>query len=295
MAISRIDFRPTAQGGDNGTAALMKLDQNCADLDLRLSPVEAIVVAQGGRSLLLNGDLRVNQAAFAGGAMGANTYGYDMWRTVGAGATFALSSDRTTITLTGTIAQVLETPDIANATVTVSVWNPSAPITVKLQPDGSTATTATGTIPAGAGKQSVTLVVPSSLTSNVFMLLSTAGATSFDGPAKRRGVQLELGSFATNFERRHIAVELAAAQRYYEAGRQNADFYMIANQTATFTASFKVQKRAVAAINAAYSYTANSFNGIADNITVNGFRYGAAATASGLTAFALNWTADARL
>jgi len=255
---------------------------------------DARLASRGRRNLLINGDAAVNQLVFAGGALASNTYGYDMWRTFGAAASFTKSGDGSTLTLNGTIGQVLEAPALPNATVTVSVRNPSGAITVNLRPDATTAG-ATGVIPAGVGVQSVTLVVPASLTGNVFLQLVTGAAVSFDGPSKQGGIQMELGSFASNFERITVAEAIAQCQRYYESGRQNADFYMIANQTATFTASFKVQKRAVAAVNAAYSYTANSFNGIVDNITVNGFRYGAAATASGVTAFALNWTADARL
>lgn len=41
MSTTRLDFRPIAQGGDNPTAAFVKLDANDADLDARLAAVKA--------------------------------------------------------------------------------------------------------------------------------------------------------------------------------------------------------------------------------------------------------------
>jgi hypothetical protein len=124
---------------------------------------------------------------------------YDRWRTFGNGASLTLSADGTTITLNGTAGQIIELANAANATVTVSATNPSGPITVNLRPDATTAGV-TGQIPAGAGLQSVTLAVPATLTGNLFMLLSTAGSVTIDGPAKKGGFQFEFGSFASAFE-----------------------------------------------------------------------------------------------
>ncbi len=91
---------------------------------------------QGTRNLIINGDLRVNQPVFAGGSLAANSYGYDMWRTWTATGSLALSADRSTITINGTVGTMVESPDAANAIVTVSVSNPSGPITVALQSAG---------------------------------------------------------------------------------------------------------------------------------------------------------------
>lgn len=251
MAIDRVNFDPIAEGGDNVTGALVKLDANCADLDLsingdgagdqgiegRLSSVEDTVdglgnsatrdvgtgsgtVAAGddprflraGRNLLINGGGRFKQRAFAGGAMAANTYGYDRWRTFGAAASFTRAGDMSTLTLNGTIGQIIEAP-LAGATVTVSVSNSTGPITVNIRPDATTAGV-NGVIPAGSGVQSVTLAVPGSITGNVFVQLTTASPVTFDGWAKRGGIQLELGSFASAFDVRPLALELALCQRY---------------------------------------------------------------------------------
>lgn len=208
MAQEHIDF--TTPGGDTVTQALHKAEDNFNDLYAQMA---AVVPYAGERNLLINGDGRVNQRGFAGGALGANTYGYDVWRTLGSGASITFGSS--VITLNGTICQPVESPDLANATVTLSVRNPSGPITVSLQPDGTTAGVS-GVIPAGTGIQKVTLVVPSTLTGNVFVLLSTTSAVTIDGASKRGGIQLELGSYASPYERRRIGQELLAAQRYYQ-------------------------------------------------------------------------------
>jgi hypothetical protein len=221
------------------------------------------------KNLLINGDFRFNQRGFAGGSLAANTYGYDRWRTLGSAA--SVTATAAAITINGTICQIIEAPNLAGQTVTVSVSNPSGPITVKLQPDATTATSAVGNIPAGAGRQSVTLAVPSTLTGNVYVLLSTAASISFDGASKRAGVQLEIGSVATSFDQRPISTELQLCQRYYEksfapnvapAGQLSAHYYssMAFAPTATRVGHipFKVAKRATpvvslysAAVNAA--------------------------------------------
>jgi hypothetical protein len=237
MSITRINFSPTTSGGDNPTAALIKLDANDVDLDTRLAALGASLggaatkgvgttpgtvaagddvrfVSRGRRNLLINGDATVNQLVFAGGAMASNVYGYDMWRTFGAAASFTRASNGSTLTLNGTIGQVIESPSLQGATVTVSLGNPSGPVTVNLRPDATTAGVS-GVIPAGAGIQSITLVVPSSITGNVFVQLTTASAVTFDGPAKQGGIQLELGSFAGAFERLTAPEKVLQCQRYY--------------------------------------------------------------------------------
>jgi hypothetical protein len=252
LNIQRLNFDPVT--GDNASEAFMKLDLDIgeiaqaidgdgspgAGIDGRLTTVEAVVdglgnasskdvgtaantvaagddgrfTYRGTRNLLINGGFRFNQRGFAGGNLAANTYGYDRWRTFGAGASITRSADRSTITLNGTIGQIIESPDLAGATVTVSVKNPSGAITVNLRPDATTAAV-TGVIAAGAGTKSVTLVIPASMTGNVFLQLATAAPVTFDGSAKQGGVQLELGSFASAFELRPAGTEFGLCQRYF--------------------------------------------------------------------------------
>jgi len=231
LSIQRLNFDPVT--GDNPSEAFMKLDldigvvsdaiNGLGDASSKSVGTTAGTVAsgidprfgdRGRRNLLFNASLRINQRVFGGGALAANTYGYDLWRTFGAASSFTRSADRTTITLNGTIGQIIEAPDLAGATVTVSVRNPSGAITVNLRPDATTAGVS-GTITSGSGLRSVTLVIPSSLTGSVYMQLTTAAAVTFDGSAKQGGIQFEMGSFASNFEIAGFAAEIAACQRQY--------------------------------------------------------------------------------
>jgi hypothetical protein len=170
-----------------------------------------------GQNFLMNGSLLVNQRV-SSGDLGDNVYGYDRWRTwtaLGTSGSLKLSSDATTITMSGTVAQTIETPYLASATITVSVKNPNGPITVLVQPDAATAGV-TGTITAGSGRRSVTLTVPSSMTGNVLVALRAAAVTTMDGPAKRGSIRLDVGSVAGPDEVTPFDIDVQRCRRYYE-------------------------------------------------------------------------------
>jgi hypothetical protein len=215
MAQQKINYgtAPDGSGGDSRRAALEKLEANDAELYGGLAVTQSLAGAGGMRNFLLNADGRINQRVFAGGALAANRYSYDRWRALGAGCSVTFGAS--TISWTGTLCQAIETPNLANAVITISVSNPTAPIVVSLQPDATTITGASGTIPAGGGIQSVKLTVPATMTGHVFVLLTAAAGVSVDGAGRRAGIQVELGSVATGFDIRHVAVELAMCMRYY--------------------------------------------------------------------------------
>jgi len=299
MAQQVINFgtAPDGAGGDNRRAALEKLQSNDTEL-YGLAAANASAIADinpycGLRNLLINGDGRVNQRAFAGGALAANTYGYDRWRALGAAS--AITFGTTTISLQGTNCQIMESPDVGNATVTVSVSNPSGPITVSLQPDGTTVTTATGIIPAGAGLQKVTLPIPATLTGNVFVLLTVAGTVTIDGPAKRAGIQLELGSVASPFERRLIPLEMMMCQRYYEARGAYLNGYGAASTSVAFDIPFAVPKRAAPTITWPSIGYANCSGINTVSISTSRFIAQYTATSLGGTLFNGSWAAAAEL
>jgi hypothetical protein len=291
MAQQVINFgsAPDGAGGDNRRAALEKLQAN----DTELYGLVAAVVPYGGlRNLLINGDGRVNLRGFAGGAIAANKYGYDRWRALGSGSSLTIGA--ATISMQGTNCQVIESPDLAAATVTVSVSNPSGPIQVALQPDGTTASVS-GTIPAGAGIQKVTLAVPSTLTGNVFLLLTVPGTVTIDGPAKRCGIQLECGSIASPFERRLIAVETMLCQRYFEARGYFVSAYNLAGTTIDVDVPFTVRKRATPTITWVSTSYANC-SGIT-SVSTDSARFipRATITSTGSATFNGQWAADAEL
>jgi len=163
-------------------------------------------------NLLINGDFQINQRAFAGGALAGGAYGYDRWKASGASS---LSLSGLVLTLaSGEIAQVVERAfwghaSLASTTMTLSVEAPSHDLSVAI---GS----ATGTIPAGAGRRSVTLTTGSGDTGNVTVKLarSDGGSVSFGQ------VKLELGTGATGWRVRPEEAWLAA--RYCHVVRPGA-------------------------------------------------------------------------
>lgn len=168
----------------------------------------AIAALPGMKNLLINGSFMVNQRAFAGGALAAGVYGFDRWKAGTGGCTVSVSAGVTS--LTGPLIQVIEAPALAAVQVTISVNNPSGAIPVTIGDGG--ANTASGSIPAGSGRQSVTLTVPAAVTGDVTLQLNPASATTFSE------VQVEIGAVATSFERRHIAFSTMLCCRYYWGG-----------------------------------------------------------------------------
>ena len=154
----------------------------------------------GLRNLLVNADGAVNQRVFAGGNLAQGAYGYDRWKAGSGGCSIVRAADDT-FTLTGPLVQVIESPGLAGALVTVSVENPTGPLTVTVEG-------ATGTITAGSGRRGVSLTVPSAATGHVSLTLTGSGV-SFARPVLNRGPALE------PFERLPPGLALAQCQRYY--------------------------------------------------------------------------------
>lgn len=160
------------------------------------------------RNMLLNATFAINQRGFAGGALSAGIYGHDRWKADTGGANYSVSGETVTLT-SGTIVQVIEAPNLAGATITVSVEDPTG--TVSVDVEGETAG-----IGAGSGRQGVEITVPSGSTGDITVKLSGT-AVSFARP------QLEIGTAATVFDRRHPGFELSLCQRYFFAIR-TADY-----------------------------------------------------------------------
>ncbi|MBB4305046.1 hypothetical protein GGD81_004114 [Rhodobium orientis] len=154
----------------------------------------------GLRNLLINGDFAVNQRGFAGGALAAGSYGHDRWKAGAGGADYSVAAGVVTLA-SGSLVQVIEDPGLAGETVTVSVDDPSADITVDVAGTGAT-------IFAGSGRRGATVTLDAGATGEVTLSLSASGA-SF------RRVQLETGALATPFERRPVGLEQMLCARYY--------------------------------------------------------------------------------
>ena len=159
------------------------------------------------RNLLINPTFVIDQRGFGGGALAAGVYGFDRWRGGPGGATLTRSTDGT-VTLLGSIEQVIERPELAGEWVTVSLDAPSGDVAVGL---GDGAGMTSGVIPAGTGRRSVTLAVPPGATGHVTLRLSSGTLVSFRRP------QAEANHVASAFERRPIFVEESLCRRYCHA------------------------------------------------------------------------------
>ncbi|WP_349370726.1 DUF2793 domain-containing protein [Salinarimonas sp.] len=166
----------------------------------------------GWRNLLINPTFAVNQRGFAGGALAAGAYGFDRWKAGAAGATLSRAWEGT-LTLTGLVEQVIESPDLRGETVTLSVSDPSGPLSVSV---GADTVFASGTIPAGAGRRAATLQVPWEAVGDVTVRIEAASETTF------RQVQLEAGASPSAFERRPPGLEETLCRRYFWMGGLDA-------------------------------------------------------------------------
>jgi hypothetical protein len=214
--------QPNGQSGDAPRTAFTKINDNFAELYDRPLPQNL--------NLLLNPEGTVNQRSFGGGALAAGVYGYDGWKGGSGGCNVSIASGVLTLN-SGNLVQVLDGFNVAGKTLTLSVTSPSAQIGVSV---GGVS----GVIPAGAGRQAVTLTLPGNATGNQTLQLSGTGASLAE-------LKLEVGSAASAFARRPPQQELALCQRWAElisgieirAAAFNAVDIM-------FGVDFKVTKRA---------------------------------------------------
>ncbi|MEN5288518.1 hypothetical protein ABE494_21530 [Stenotrophomonas lactitubi] len=174
----------------------------CNDNFTELFAATAGLPAMGGRNMLINCSIPINQRGFAGGALAAGVYGYDRWKAGAGGCNVTINATTGVFTHTsGPLQQIVEAPPLAwGQPLTISVENPSGSIAVSV--GGATAT-----ITAGSGRRGVT-VTPSG-SGNMTVQLTATGVT-YSRP------QLERGSAATPFDVRWYALELLLCQRYYE-------------------------------------------------------------------------------
>ena len=170
-------------------------------IDRATGDVALPATAGGLRNLLINPNFAVNQRVFAGGSLPSGAYGFDRWK-AGAGGCLLTRATDGTMTLTGTLVQVIEAPGLAGQTVTVSVENPTSTLSVDVAG-------AAGTITAGSGRRALTLTLPSAATGHVAVMLSGTAA-SFIRPMASRG------AMPHGYERLPFGLTLALCQRYYE-------------------------------------------------------------------------------
>ncbi|SDX53148.1 hypothetical protein [Lysobacter enzymogenes] len=252
-----------------------------------LPAAAALVIGNGFKNYLVNGDFALNQRAFAGGALAAGIYGFDRWKAGTGGCNVSLSGGVLTHT-SGPLAQVIEAPRLNSEVITVSVEDPSGSITVNV--DGQT-----GTITAGSGRRGVQIVVPAGSTGNVTLTLTATGVTY-------KRVQLERGGAATGFEWRPASIEVLLATRYYQSSKSFASGAYWTGQV-TSGSAYAAARAFATQMRANPSVALNSKAGVNFDTTtmsiidadVAGFRFQATANGTGAGTMLAQWTADAEL
>lgn len=164
-----------------------------------------------GTNLLINSSFAVNQRSFPGGLLSAGVYGFDRWKAGTGGCSVSRAADGT-VTLTGTLDQVVEvtqalsltvSPNFAGCAFTLSVEDPSSPLQVMIGAKSAV-------IEAGAGRCSATVTLGATETSHLTVRLQSQSACSF------KRVKLEIGTEATPWIGEPLDVEELRCRRYYQ-------------------------------------------------------------------------------
>lgn len=162
-------------------------------------------------NLLINSNFAVNQRSVSGGTIASGSYLYDRWKSGTGGVTYTRASDGT-MTFSGSLDQVVDvasalnvagSANFANRALTLSIEEPTAPISVTI---GSK----TATIPAGSGRRSATVTLGSSDTGHLLVRLQSATTCSF------KCAKLELGPDVTPWVAEPYEVEELRCRRYYQ-------------------------------------------------------------------------------
>ncbi len=187
---------------------------------------------------LMNGDFAINQRQFLGGVLTVGEYGYDRWKADTGGANVSVSGDVITLT-SGAIVQVIESPDLAEQQLVLSVEDLSGG-NLDIDIAGQT-----GTIAAGAGRRRVSLTLGSADTGNIAIRLSPSSSE-----VTFARVQVERGALSSGWITPHHASELARCQRYYfhsiTSGTQPVDGAGLSGALAVSAANTLVQGTMVA-------------------------------------------------
>jgi hypothetical protein len=258
------------------------------------------------RNRIINGGMQIWQrgTSFSSPANGA--YTADRWFGSGAsissisqsadvptGYKYSISASGTAYTAVGQRIESVNCIDLGGATVTLSFWLKqttaagTGAIAVALY-YANTADTFSSTTQIGSNQYINTsstwtqyTITFSSISANavnglqILFIANNAGSSAY----QITGVQLEVGSVATPFERRQYGQELELCQRYYQQinGPSSNNAYMAAGTQAGSTTSWSAYFNFIATMRAAPTFT---FSGL--SIT-DGYSFGTGVT--GITNF----------
>lgn len=215
-------------GGELVAGEIVRAYYDLSNDEFRLIPQltqsSRVELKSGRKNAIINGNFSINQRGVSGTVvLAAGEYGHDRFRGGSAGCTytFATSNNVTTVTITaGTLEQEVEGLNLLSGNYVLS-W----------------AGTSQGQIDGGGfGSTGVSATLAGG--TNAVIEFNT-GALSL--------VQLEKGSYATDFEQRPVGEELALCQRYFEIVSMERHLHLYDASGSVFRGDrqpFKVEKRA---------------------------------------------------
>jgi len=285
-------------------------DQTKADLN-------AIGVSGGRKNLIINGGMQVNQRGVTSGL--TSGYFVDRFTLSGCSTSSLLTSSLPTeftkgISLTATggnpiVFQKVESAScqhLSGQTVTVSFYakniSNATTLYVKLQYAGSadswgTSTTISeqnlGALSSSWVKHTASWTIPAGGLNGLSLGILCAGTGTFEMGVT--GVQLELGSVATDFEHRSYGENLLACQRYYENGSMYRSGFMNAGTASVQTYGFITQKRATPTMTSTAGSFINHTSASIQSATAQDFRHYPEGGSAIHSRYSITWTADAEL
>ena len=187
----------------NGSVTVATAGNTAMTVDTSQNMTTVGTVAMGSsfkRNILINGNYLINQRGYVSGtATASGTYMHDRWKstTTNSNYTFTQGTPDTTITIAaGTIAQIVETVNVAGGVYTLS-WTGTA--TARIAINGGTT----------SGAYAASPITTSSATAGQTITVEFSTGTLGK-------VQLEPGTIATPYERQIYSDQLVQCQRYYQ-------------------------------------------------------------------------------
>lgn len=217
LPLPAVKISPSFENGSQGYAEMASNEGN--DLLVKTSTdgtmwkTAFIASASDGRiatpftnqnnNLLNNAQFTINQRGFLGGALTEGQFGHDRWSAAMGGAQYSVDAAGVVTLTSGGLRQVIEIAGVANVPITISATDVVGDgLAINLSG-------ATAIIPPGMGRQSTTLVVPSTHLGNLVLELRASNATQF------QQIKCEIGWEGSLTFPESPALELTKALRYF--------------------------------------------------------------------------------